>query len=270
MHNFPLLNESVFVKAREQFHTIAKIISKCREALVRPIAKNDNIWLSITDGGFGTPPIAEFNELEIGCNPENRIIEVASNKNKHDSLIIEGKTTGEIVDELLALLKEFEVRAEIDLTQYDSENVFDIPEKDAADFHIQLINYNTLLREFHKGISAGVKTQISLWPHNFDNAFKWFSGRKIDDEDEQMVIGVSNGDDVYALPYVYVTFSPPLRKTNTLELADGAILYDQEWTGLVLPYDEINEKKTIDAQSKMINDFLNISFATVRRAFTKR
>src|SRR5437870_4883576 len=118
MQDFPILNESVFVKMREQFHTIAGIIGKCRETLVKPIAENDNLWLSVTDGGFGTTPIVEFNELEIGCNPEKRIIEIANNKNKYDSLVIEGKTPKEISNELLALLKEFGVNTDIDLTNF--------------------------------------------------------------------------------------------------------------------------------------------------------
>ena len=94
-----------------------------------------------------------------------------------------------------------------------------------------------------------------MWPHHFDNAFKWFSGRKIDDGDEQMGIGISNGDDNYELPYIYMSFWPPLRKTNTLQIADGAVLHDTDWTGLMLPYESLMEKKTIDLQQKLIEDF---------------
>lgn len=270
MNSFPILNESTFVKTRRQFHVIAEIIGKCREMLVKPIAKNDNLWLTVTDGGFGTPPIELYNELEIGCNPRELIVEVANNKNKYDSVVIAGKTPKEISEELLGVLKDYGVNETIDLSKFGSPNPIDINEIDAAEFHSQLVNYNELIKNFHKGIPSGVKTQVCLWPHHFDNSFKWFSGRKIDDQDEQMGIGISNGDDIYELPYIYINFWPSLRKTNTLEIAPGAILYDQEWTGLVLPYDEINEKKTIDAQKKVIDEFFEISFRSVARAFTKR
>jgi hypothetical protein len=270
MNNFPTLKESEFVKTREQFHVIAEIIGKCRETLVKPIAKNDNLWLSVTDGGFGTPPIEPYNDLEIGCNPEKLIIEVANNKNKYDAIVIAGKTYKEISEELAEVLKEYGVNENIDLSGFDSPSPIDITEINAADFHSQLVNYNGIIRNFHKGISTGVKTQVCLWPHHFDNSFKWFSGRKIDDADEQMGIGISNGDDVYALPYIYMTFFPSLRKTNTLEIAEGAILYDQEWTGLVLSYDEILDRNTIDKQQKLIEDFFETSFKSVARAFTKR
>lgn len=272
MNDFPLFDESDFIKARRQFHLIAQIIGACRKALVKPIAKNDNLWLSVTEGGFGTPPIDLYNELEIGCNPEKQIIEIANNKDAYESISFTGKSRTEICNELSDALKGFNVDAEIDLSEFHSDKAFNITENHAKDFHTQLVNYNTLLREFHKGIpfSPGVKTPICMWPHHFDNAFKWFSGKRINEEDEFMGIGISNGDELFELPYIYMTFYPPLKKTNTLEISDGTILYDREWTGLVLPYDTIIEKKTIDAQKKVIEDYFTTSFKSIARGFTKR
>jgi hypothetical protein len=269
---FPILDESNFKKTRRQFHLIAELIGEYRKTLVKPIAKNDNLWLSVVENGFCTPPINEYNELEIGCNPEKLIVEVANNKNLYESININRKTTNILNDELSKTLdNKFGVSAKINATPFDyAQGDFNISEKDASDFSIQLVNFDGLLRAFHKGISVGVKSQICLWPHHFDNAFKWFSGRKIDDEDEQMGIGVSNGDDNYELPYIYISFRPPLRKTNTLQIAEGAVLHDTGWTGLMLPYESLMEKKTIDAQKKLIEDFFNMSFASVQRGFSKR
>ena len=123
---------------------------------------------------------------------------------------------------------------------------------------------------FHNKINTGVKTQICLWPHHFDNAFKWFSGKKVNEEDEFMGIGVSNGDEMYELPYIYFTLYPPLRKTNTLEISEGAFLHDSDWTGLVLPYEALMEKKDADSQADLVNNFLDISYKSIQRGFTKR
>lgn len=270
MTDFPILDESRFIKTRSQFQVIAEIIGKIRETLVKPIAKNDNLWLTVTDNGFSMPPIEQYNEIEIGCNPAVRIVEVANNKNEYDSIAINGKSRTEICNELLGLLKKYGVNAEIGLSKLHSDKVFEITEEDAKDFHTQFANYNSLLTDFHKRIKDGVKTQICLWPHHFDNAFEWFSGRKIDDGDEQMGIGVSNGDETYELPYVSMTFSPPLRKTNTLEIPEGASLHDSDWTGMILPYDAIIEKKSADEQKKLIDNFFDISFASIKRGFSKR
>jgi hypothetical protein len=273
MNDFPILGETAFVKTRRQFHSIAKILGKIRETLVKPIAKSDNLWLGISSGGFSIPPIEQNNDLEIGCNPARLVVEISNNKGLHETAPLNGYSLKEIArwlaeSDALSALSGTGVTEE--LAKFDSGIVFEISEQNASDFHTQLVNYNVLLREFHSGINTGVKAGICLWPHHFDNAFKWFSGRKIDDQDEQMGIGVSNGDEYYELPYIYVTFGPALRKTNTLEIAEGGILHDGDWTGLVLPYEAVAERGSIDLQRKLIEEFFNVTFAAVTRAFTKR
>jgi len=270
MQNFPHLSETSFIKSREQIHSVAIVIGKFREKLVKPIAKNDNLFLKVAQG-LCTPPMNDLNELEIGCNIEKQIVEVANNKGKYASVAIKGVSQRELSVELVSVLNtEFEVNTVIDSNGFDSSKTINIQEQDAKDFLIQFTNYAKLLSDFWKRINTGVKTQICLWPHHFDNSFKWFSGRKIEDEDEQMGIGVSNGDETYELPYIYVTFWPPLRKTNTLQIPEGAILHDSDWTGMVLPYEEVMEKKNIDEQKQLIDSFFDVSFASIQRGFTKR
>ena len=158
----------------------------------------------------------------------------------------------------------------LDFANITSTAVFSIPEKDSADFLVELYNFHRLLKEFHSRIREGVKTQVCLWPHHFDNAFIWYSGKKVNDSEEQMGIGVSNGDEMYELPYIYMTFWPPLRTTNRLEIIDGAILHDSDWTGLILPYESIQSKTGIESQKKLIEDFFNTSFSSVKIGFSKR
>lgn len=271
MQQFPNLTESSFKKTRKQIHSAAKVIGKFREKLVKPIAKNDNLWLTIVDKGFCTPPMGELNELEIGCNLEKLIIEVANDRNKYHSIDITGKTASGLAGEIAGILsKEYGVNAEVDSAEFDNNKTLDISQTDARDFLTQFVNYAELLSAFHKSITEGVKTQICLWPHHFDYSFKWFSGRKIDEQDEQMGIGFSNGDETYELPYLYVTLRPELRKTNTLEIPEGAILHDYEWTGLILPYDSVMEKNSAEAQQELINNYLEISFKSIKRGFSKR
>jgi hypothetical protein len=246
------------------------VIGKFREALVKPIAKNDNLWLSVVDKGFCTPPMNEYNDLEIGCDLETMKVEVANANNNYDSINIKGKTASELSDELVSLLSSLSGLSVNLKNGFDSSNKYDISEKDAHDFLTQLVNYNELLKSFHKKINIGVKTQICLWPHHFDNSFKWFSGKKINEEDEQMGIGVSNGDEMYELPYIYMTFYPPLRKTNTLEVPEGAFLHDSDWTGMILPYEAVIEKKTTEAQKSLVDNFFDVSFESIKRAFSKR
>jgi len=271
LQNFPELNEIPFVKTREALHAVAEVIGKFRGTLVKPIAKNDNLYLIAAEQGFCTPPITKYDELEIGCNSEKMIIEIGNASEKYSSFSLKGKSQKAICEELSVILKnDFGTNADVDSSGFDSEKVFNADEQNAKDFLTQFVNFNLLLKEFWKRITTGVRSPICLWPHHFDNAFKWFGGKKAGGEDEQMGIGVSNGDETYSLPYIYVTFYPPLRKTNTLNIPEGAVLHDYGWTGIILPYGSIAELKTIDKQTDLINNFFDESLVAVARAFTKR
>ena len=271
MQKFPELTTASFVKTREQVHSVAEVIGKFREKLVKPIAKNDNLWLSVVEQGFCTPPMDDIECLEIGCNLEKLIVEVADDNDKYFSLNVNGKTPSALSAELKSVLsREFNVNADVNSNGFDSAKTLQITQQEAGDFLTQFSNFNLLLYDFWDRIESGVKTKICLWTHHFDNAFKWFSGRKIDEQDEQMGIGVSNGDESYQLPYIYMTLWPPVRKTNTLEVAEGSVLHEGDWTGFVLPYESVIEKKTIEEQKALVDDFFGLSFATIQKAFSKR
>jgi len=270
MKSFPILDESSFIKTKMQIHSVAGVIGKFREILVQPIAKNDNLYLMAVEAGFCTPTINGLKELEIGCNLEKLIIEIANNENKYISIQINGQSQNALCGAVLrALSSELGISANVEPDDFNSSEIIQINADSAGEFLIQFINYAELISAFWKRVN-GVKTQICLWPHHFDNAFKWFSGRKLDDADEFMNIGVSNGDSTYELPYIYVTFGPPLRKTNTLHIPEGAVLHDVEWTGLVLPYEAVTEKKTSGEQKSLIDNFFDTAFASVQRGFSKR
>lgn len=273
MQKFPELEESNYKKTRRQIHAAAKVIGKFREALVKPIAKNDNLWLSVVESGFCTPPINELKELEIGCNLKTHVIEIADNTGKYASFAINGKSQAELAEELRKLLEsQFDIKADVPANIFNSDRVIEIDPPASMEFLVQFVNLSELLRDFWKRIVPydGVKSQVCLWPHNFDNAFKWFSGKKIDDEDEFMGIGVSNGDEFYDLPYLYMTFYPPLRKTNTLVVPDGAYLHDERWTGLMLPYEAVLERKDEESRKQLIDNFFDEGFSGIKRGFSKR
>ena len=273
MQNFPSLQEQQYVKTRRRIHSVAKLVGRLREALVQPIAKNDNIWLSIVSKGFCTPPMNALSELEIGFNAEILAVEIADNKNRYASVTVTGKTLSELCTEVLDVLKaDFGITPNVTAGEFDNERKIEIDPEAAQEFLLQFVNFSELLNSFHKGIpfNDGIKSQICLWPHHFDNAFKWFSGRKIDEIDEFMGIGVSNGDEMYELPYVYMTIYPELRKMNTLELPEGAHLHDSGWQGLLLTYEAITEKTSAEEQTALVNNFLDAGFKGIKRGFSKR
>jgi hypothetical protein len=272
-NELPLIDEQQYIKTRRRVHSIARLVGRLREVMIEPIAKNDNLWLNAADKGFSTPPMARYNDLEIGFNMEILCIEIADDKNRYGSVSVTGKTMQELAAEVLDVLKnDFALTPAIEAGEFDGTRKIEIEPEAAGSFLQQLIWFSAAINGFHKKIAFndGVKTQVCLWPHNFDNAFKWFSGRKIDESDEFMTIGVSNGDDMYELPYMYMTIYPELRKMNTLDIPEGANLHDSGWQGLLLTYEAITEKASAEEQSEIVDNFLVKGFAAIKRGFSKR
>ena len=84
---------------------------------------------------------------------------------------------------------------------------------------------------------------VLLWPHHFDIAFLWFSGRLIPDSDpadaehsdEQMNIGFSFGDDSVPEAYFYISAYPWQQEFIQGPLPEGAYWHTDGFNAAVLP-----------------------------------
>ncbi|MEW8193271.1 MAG: DUF5996 family protein, partial [Candidatus Thiodiazotropha sp.] len=101
-----------------------------------------------------------------------------------------------------------------------------------------------------KAFKGGLREETSpvqLFPHHFDLAVNWFSGRLVpgadpaDEEhaDEQMNFGFVTGDESIPDAYLYVTAYPEPGDWMELELKHGAYWHTDGWVGAILPYAEL-------------------------------
>jgi hypothetical protein len=85
---------------------------------------------------------------------------------------------------------------------------------------------------------------VQLWPHHFDLAMVWFSGRTVpgvdtaDEEtaEEQMNFGFSTGDDGISDPYFYITAYPLPAELVKTPLPPNAVWHTHGWSGAIMPY----------------------------------
>jgi hypothetical protein len=90
---------------------------------------------------------------------------------------------------------------------------------------------------------------VQLWPHHFDLALLWLSGRRVPGQDpndpeyadEQMNFGFSAGDEGIAEPYFYATAYPTPAQWTEQPLPEGARWHTAGWTGAILPYVALTE-----------------------------
>jgi hypothetical protein len=88
------------------------------------------------------------------------------------------------------------------------------------------------LRELEASIKDGVTSPILLYPHHFDLALSWFPH----DDERQLTLGFSTGDQNVPKPYIYLTAYPESPEFKSLPLPDGAHWQTQGFNGFVLPY----------------------------------
>lgn len=80
--------------------------------------------------------------------------------------------------------------------------------------------------------SGGLTSPVLLYPHHFDLSLVWFPFN----DERQLAIGFSTGDEAVPEPYVYMTAYPENDSFHMLELPSGAEWHSVGFKGAVLPY----------------------------------
>jgi len=243
--NFPPLLLSEWQTTRDTITVYAQVIGKIRRALTPHQKHWWHVSLRVASSGLTTTPIpAGDKTFELLLDfTHHRLLLTTSHGERRD-FPLTGQSAKAFKDETLAALAElgFEPQIDEDLFNNDSAGTYD---KVAVFIYWQaLAQIDAILKEFSYGF-RGESSPVQLWPHHFDLAVNWFSGRLVPDQDpgdpewsdEQMNFGFSSGDGGIPNPYFYITAYPvPEGLTNT-ELPKDAYWQTEGWTGAVLPYE---------------------------------
>lgn len=81
-------------------------------------------------------------------------------------------------------------------------------------------------------LTEGVTSPILLYPHHFDLSLAWFPF----DDERQLSVGWSTGDQTIAEPYIYLTAYPEPTSFASLELPLEAHWQKEGFSGAILPY----------------------------------
>ena len=115
---------------------------------------------------------------------------------------------------------------------------------DAAKAYLKaLVQVDNLFKKFRASFREE-SSPVHLFPHHFDLAVTWFSGRLIpgkgpsdpESADEQMTFGFVTGDRGIEDAYFYATAYPTPNDLTDQSLPAVADWHTEGWTGAVLPY----------------------------------
>ena len=103
-------------------------------------------------------------------------------------------------------------------------------------------------RRLSKELNSGLTAPILLYPHHFDLSLVWFPFN----DDRQIAIGWSTGDETIPEPYIYLTAYPQSEAFNKLPLPREAYWQNQGFSGAVLPLKALS---TSSNATKLFTDF---------------
>jgi hypothetical protein len=99
---------------------------------------------------------------------------------------------------------------------------------------------------------------ILLYPHHFDLALTWFPWN----DERQMTVGFSTGDEAVAEPYIYLSAYPEPASFGGLALPAGAHWQSAGFSGAVLPYGAL---RASTEPEKLLREFTEPLFAHGRK-----
>jgi hypothetical protein len=138
------------------------------------------------------------------------------------------------------------ITVEIDRSLFADESPRVFEAAVARNYCQAAISIDRVLKQF-KAELPGETSPVQLWPHHFDLALLWFSGRKVpgvdpaDEEnaDEQMNFGFSTGDEGMPEAYFYITAYPWPAGITDAPLPPGAVWHTKSWKGALLRYESL-------------------------------
>lgn len=267
----PPLDLDAWRPTRDTLHGYARVLGKMRAALTPRRRHFSHVTLSVAAAGLITTPMpAAGGTVEALLGLTSHWLELTSSRGERRRLPLDARPVAAFCDELSALLGELGAGVEIDGSSFDDgPGAWDRAAVER--FHRALSAIEPAFQEFKGGLRRET-SPVQLFPHHFDLALSWYSGRLVpgedpadeDADDESMTWGFSTGDHAVPEPYLYATAYPEPDGFAGSPLPDGARWEESDaFRGALLPYAEL--RSASDPHRRLL-EFLE----TVHRAGAER
>ena len=241
---FPALPLDEWRETRDKLQGYAKVVGKIRQALSPPQKHWWHVSLRVDSVGLTTTPMPIHDRsLTILLDLVHHQTRLTTSQGQTQPIPLEGQSVADFCQQVKAAL----VTLGLDFSFADdvcTETAGGAYDETAVSHCWQALSQIDLIfKQFRHGFRKE-SSPVQLWPHHFDLALLWFSGRLVPNQDpndpeyadEQMNFGFVTGDDSIADPYFYATAYPTPPKFAEQPLPDGAYWHTAGWTGAILPY----------------------------------
>ncbi|MFN8459290.1 MAG: DUF5996 family protein [Anaerolineae bacterium] len=246
---FPALPLSAWQPTRDTLQGYSKVLGKIRRALTPPQKHWWHVSLRVAPHGLTTTaiPVPESDgaTFEINLDLLQALqVRIVTSLDQSWTQPLTGQPLNQFCDSVLAVLAEMGIEVEIDRTLFAADTPGVIDPEAVKIFWQAFSSTHTVMQQFKAGL-PGETGPVQLWPHHFDLAMLWFSGRTVpgvdpaneEYADEQMNFGFSTGDEGMPEPYFYATAYPWPKQMVAAPLPAGAEWYTASWKGGLLRYE---------------------------------
>jgi hypothetical protein len=257
-------------ETRDALQSYARVVGKIRQALTPPQKHWWHVSLHVDGVGLTTTPMlaptivgGNGRILTIRLDLVNHQARLTTGQGLTQAIPLEGQPLVEFCQQIKAALAAFGLTVPLDDSVCASEaaGVGVYGKAAVARYWLALSRIDLLSKQFRHGFREE-SSPVQLWPHHFDLALLWFSGRLVADQDpddpeyadEQMNFGFVTGDDSITEPYFYATAYPTPDAFTRQSLPDGAYWHTAGWTGAILPYAVMTQ---VDNPDDVLLNFLH-------------
>lgn len=246
-YTFPPLPLSKWQATRDTLAVYSKVLGKIRAALT---PRQKHWWhasLRVGATGLTTTPIpASRTIFELRLDFATHQMIATTWQGKQWRTPLRGQSAAGFCDEVLSALSRLGIEVEIDRAQF-SDDAPRAYESQWVKFYWQtLVQLDAVFKAF-QGELRQETSPVQVWPHHFDLAMSWFSGRLVPGQDpnneeyadEQMTFGFSTGDDTIPAPYFYATAYPWPDGLVEAPLPDDADWQTEGFTAAVMLYEAL-------------------------------
>jgi hypothetical protein len=231
---------------RDAIHGYARLIGGVREALTLPQRHWGHVSLFVAAPGLASSSVpAGERAFELVLDLTHHALLGAASDGDALLVPLRGQAPAALYDEMQPFLGRLAVQPALAPELLVSAAMPYDPQA-AERFCRVLTRLDLTFKRFAGELRRGAGA-VCFWPHHFDLAMLWLTGRcvpGVDPEDEhnadaQMNFGFVTGDASIAEPYFYATAYPLPATLPEATLPTGATWHTAGWQGAVLPYAEL-------------------------------
>jgi hypothetical protein len=264
------------IDARLQLHHAAQLAAAPGRHLLRHRRDDSNtnfFWSSQYQAMLGEPVGREF-PLQGAIRPADLTILLID---EEDNIMEELALNGKSLEEAFNWVRQQLTEKKVDTAKLSLKMPYELPDHavtkgkpfnfKAPSIFEELAKYwsnaHLLFCELvHRTPDAST---VRCWPHHFDIAtLITVEEHPIPEKTKSIGVGLSPGDNNYALPYFYVTPWPhPNVKFLSSENLAGGKWHTKGWVGAVLTADKIVGQRSTEAQIDRVEGFINSAVDSV-------